>query len=433
MHLERISADCGEAFQRDPLGFLQRLAAEHGSAVAFDLHGAPHVFIRDPELIHAVLVEHAAKFRRTEYTRRSLGKFLGEGLLLSEGELHRRQRSRLQPAFHPQQLARYATPMIARLEQALADWPTETPLDVHRAMTRLTLGVVAEVLFGADADEMMSDMEQLSQAISASQAREWLPPSEREAADQADKALIERLDRRVARLLAERRAAPVGRGDLLDQLALDVEAARMSERQARDEIITLFVAGHESTAMTLTWALLMTALHAEVQARLREEAHRVFGARAPRPEDHPDLRYAQMVLRETTRLYPTAWILFLRLLVEDLCLGRLPMRAGTTVIISPFVVHRDARFYPQPERFDPERFAEGWDKRRPRMSYLAFGGGERVCIGQHFALQEATFVLARLVHRFEVVPEPGYRIELVPSTVLRPRRPVYLRFLPRWE
>lgn len=431
MQLTRLATDCGTAFQADPLGFLQRLAAEHGDLVAFDLHGTPHLLINDPELIHAVLVEHAAKFRRTDHTRQSLGRFLGNSILVSDGDFHRKQRQRLQPAFYHQQLVRYAGQMIAHVQQALATWQTDAPCDVHHAMLRLTLGIVTDVLFGTDANAILSDMEKLSEAISASQGREWLPPAERLRADQADQALLERIDKHIARLIAARRAAEVPRGDLLDLLIRATESDLMTDEQARDEIITLFIAGHESTSMTLTWALLMTALHSDVQIKLREEALRVFGERPVAPEDFPQLRYTQMVLRETTRLYPTAWILFLRLLTEDLTLGGLPLHTGTTVIISPFVVQRDPRFYPQPERFDPERFAEGWERARPRFTYLAFGGGERVCIGQHFALQEATFTLASLVRHFDILPEPDYRIELAPLTVLQPRRAVRLRFLPR--
>lgn len=430
MQLTRLATDCGAAFQSDPLAFLARLAAEHGDVVAFDLHGAPHLFINEPELIHAVLVEHAAKFQRTDHTRQSLGRFLGNGLLVSDGAFHRQQRQRVQPAFYHQQLMRYAAQMIAHVERAIANWQTDPPCDVHRAMLHLTLGIVTDVLFGADASDIIEDMERLSKAISASQGREWLPPAERLSADQAEQALLERIDARIARLIADRRAAESPHGDLLDLLVRATEAAEMTDQQARDEIITLFTAGHESTAMTLTWALLMTALHSDVQAQLRAEALRVFGGRAPQPEDYPQLRYAQMVLRETTRLYPTAWILFLRLLSEDLRLGGLPLRAGMTVVISPFVLQRDPRFYPQPERFDPQRFAEGWERARPRFTYLAFGGGERVCIGQHFALQEATFTLASLVRHFEILPQPDYRLELAPLTVLQPRDPVYLRFAP---
>lgn len=428
--MQPIQVDCGELFQRDPLGFLQRMAAEHGDQVAFDLYGAPHVFVNAPELIHAVLVDRADKFRRTEHTRQSLGKFLGNGLLVSDGDVHRRQRQRLQPAFYHQQLARYAAQMIAHVERAIATWQSDALCDVHHAMMRLTLGIVTDVLFSADATSILSDMEQLSQAITASQGREWLPPDERLIHDQAADAILERINQHIARLIAARRAESTPRSDLLDLLirATEGESPLMTDQQARDEIITLFTAGHESTAMTLTWALLMTAMHGDVQATLRAEADRVFGERTPQPEDYPQLRYAQMVLRETTRLYPTAWILFLRLLSEDLTLNGLNLPAGTTVIISPFVLQRDPRFYPQPERFDPQRFAEGWEKARPRSSYLAFGGGQRVCIGQHFALQEATFTLARLVQRFNISAEPDYVLELAPLTVLQPRHAVRLHF-----
>jgi cytochrome P450 len=431
MQLVQLTTDCGEAFQRDPLGFLQRVAAAHGDQVAFDLHGAPHLFINAPELIHAVLVDHADKFQRTEHTRRSLGKFLGNGLLVSDGDFHRQQRQRLQPAFYHQQLTRYAAQMIAHIERAIANWQSDAPCDVHHAMLQLTLGIVTDVLFSTDAASILADMERLSQAIAASQGREWLPPAERSVADRAAEDILARINQHIARLIAARRTETAPRGDLLDLLIRATEGELMTDQQARDEIITLFTAGHESTAMTLTWALLMTALHSDVQTTLRAEADRVFGERTPQPDDYPQLRYAQMVLRETTRLYPTAWILFLRLLSEDLTMNGLTLRAGTTVIISPFVLQRDSRFYPQPERFDPQRFAEGWEKARPRFTYLAFGGGPRVCIGQHFALQEAAFTLARLAQRFSILPEPGYAIALLPLTVLQPRQAVRLHFAPR--
>lgn len=431
MQLAQLPFDCGGQFQADPLGCLQQIA-QHGDVVAFERYRVPHLFLNHPELIHAVLVEHAEHFQRTEHTRQSLGYFLGNGLLVSDGAFHRAQRQRLQPAFYHQQIARYAAQMIAHVQRALDALPHDTPHDVHKAMMKLTLGIVTDALFGVDAQEILGPIEKLSQAIAEAQRSEWSLYSLIPGCARTRYVPLWNVRYSIRWMIERRRAAQQPRDDLLDLLlrATEGDAPAMTDEQVRDEIITLFVAGHESSSMTLTWALLMLAQHPDVQAQLRAEAQRVFSDRGPRPEDYPQLRYAQMVVRETTRLFPTAWILFLRLASADLDLHGLPVRQGTHVMISPFILHRDPRFYPQPERFLPERFAEGAEAARPRATYLAFGNGPRICIGQHFAMQEATFALASLAQRFHILPDPDYQLALVPDTVLRPHNPVLLRFVP---
>lgn len=413
------------AFWRDPTGRLAEMARRYGDASCFRFGPYLEFLVNDPELIRAVLVNNRsfAKGNALQQAKR----VLGEGLLTSEGELHLRQRRLIQPLFHGRRVAGYAETMVTRTERMLGRWEDGETLDVHREMTRLTLAVVGETLFNADvegeAEEIGAALTESLEAVNrlvypfVGPALERLPLPSRRRFHRS----IERLDATIGRLIAERRAAPGG-GDLLSLLleAQGQNGAGMLDRQVRDEAMTLFLAGHETTANLLTWTWYLLAEHPEAEARLQAEVDAVVGSRTPAFEHVATLEYTGRVIDEALRLYPPAWVIGRRA-VEDVDLGAVAVPAGAIVVLSPFVTHRDARWYPEPERFDPDRWLPQARAARPQYAFFPFGGGRRLCIGESFARVEATLVLATIARRWSLRLAPGHPVELLPRVTLRPK------------
>jgi len=353
-------------------------------------------------------------------------RLLGEGLLTSEGEFHRRQRRLAQPAFHRRRVNSYARVMVEYAEAASARWRDGQELDISDEMMRLTLAVVGKTLFDADvesdADEVGSALTEvmnlfgyLMLPFSELLEKLPLPPRRRFLRARA------RLDAVIYRIIEERRRSGVDRGDLLSTLlhAVDEEGDRtgMTDEQLRDEVMTIFLAGHETT---LTWAWFLLAQNPEAEARLHEELDAVLAAgRPPEPEDVPALRYTEMVVAETMRLYPPAWALG-RLALEDYEVRGYLIPRGALVLVSQYVIHRDPRFFPDPERFDPARWTPEAKSARPQFAYFPFGGGPRRCVGEGFAWTEAVLILAALARRWRPRLLPGRRVETQPRITLRP-------------
>ena len=415
-------------FQRDPLNLLTRLAREYGDVVQFRA-GTQRVFLLNhPEHVRDVLVTHHGRFHKGRALQRAK-RLLGEGLLTSEGEFHRRQRRLAQPAFHRQRVGAYARVMTEFAAETSARWRDGQTLDVSEEMMRLTLSIVGKTLFDAD---VQSDADEVGAALTEvmnlfgylmlpfSELLEKLPLPQRRRFERARA----RLDRIIYRIIEERRRGGRDRGDLLSMLLLAVDEegdrGRMTDEQLRDEAMTLFLAGHETTANALTWAWYLLAQNAEAEAALHAELDRVLeGARAPTVEDLTALRYTEMVVAETMRLYPPAWAIG-RLAVEDHEVGGYLIPRGSLVLVSQYVMHRDPRFFPEPERFDPARFAPEAKEARPQFSYFPFGGGVRRCIGEGFAWTEAVLVLAALARRWQMRLAPGHTAEAQPRITLRP-------------
>ena len=416
------------AFRRDPLAFLSGLARDYpGDVVRFRPGPRDSYLVKDPELIKEVLVTRQhdfSKSRGLEWAK----LFLGEGLLTSEGEFHTRQRRLAQPAFHRQRIGAYADDMVRRTVDARERWSAGQVLDVDGEMMRLTLAVVSSTLFGTDvaasADEVREDLA----AIIGLFPRFSLPffgliqklpiPS-----NARFNRAVARLDALVYGIIAQRQRDPLDRGDLLSMLLLarDEEGGgRMSERQLRDEVITLLLAGHETTSNALTWTWYLLSQNPEADARWREELRRVLGDRAATAEDLPALRYTEMVLAESMRLYPPAWGMGRRAL-RDLTLGGFTIRKGSVLALSPYIVHRDARLWPDPLRFDPERFTAEAKAERPRFAYFPFGAGARSCIGEPFAWMEGVLLLATIGQRWRLRLLPGHPVEPKALMTLRPR------------
>jgi len=416
-------------FRRDPLGFLTQLAREHGDVAAASLGPRTLILVSDPELIRELLVTRDREFVKSPALQRAR-QLLGEGLLTSEGELHLRQRRLIQPIFHREQLAAYGS-VMGEMAADFAErrWRDGAVVDVAAEMGLLTLAVVARTLFGADVQEeapeigraltdAMSLMRRVSNPLAPLLDRLPLPGTRRFKRARA------RLDETIYRLLSERRVRGLGGGDgdllglLLRAQAMEVESAGRGERQLRDEALTLLLAGHETTANALSWTLLLLASDPEAWERVRAEARARLDGRAAGSGDYDALPYTLRVLTESMRLFPPAWVVA-RQALHPLHLGGFAIPARQPILASQWVVHRDARWYEQPERFDPDRWLPERAAARPRFAYFPVGAGGRKCIGEGFAWMEATLVLATLAVRWQFRLVPGQTITPLPLVTLR--------------
>lgn len=416
------------ALRRDMLAFLQRAATEHGDIVYFKMGPQEVYFLNHPDYIKDVLVTHQQDFIKGRALQRSK-RLLGEGLLTSEGSFHRRQRRLAQPAFHRQRIASYADAMTDYAERMADSWRDREQLDIAQEMMRLTLAIVGKTLFGAGVED---EAEEIGEAFTVivhlfnamlfpfSEVLEKLPLPQNRRFEKAKR----RLDETIYRIIDERRATGEDRGDLLSMLlfAQDEEGTgSMTNEQVRDEALTIFLAGHETTANALTWTWYLLSKHPEVEARLHAEIDEVLqGGTRPTFEMVARLQYTEMVLAESMRLYPPAWALG-RLAVRDYEVGGYKIAAGSLVLLSQFVTHHDARFFPDPYRFDPERWRGDARESRPQFSYFPFGGGPRRCIGEGFAWMEGILLIATLARRWRMRHVPEHKVELQPLITLRPK------------
>jgi len=395
-------------------------------------------FVSDPRAIEEILVKKADSFRK-DRTARLLSRVVGNGLLVNEGESWRRQRRLVQPAFHHQQLQSYAALMTGAIERARAGWRGGEVRDVHADMMAVTLDIVAEALFGADVSaaagdighiigELMEDFGKIVGISARFQPPMWVPtPSNRRLRKH-----VGRIDTLIRGVIDARKSRQEQRDDLLSLLirARDEAGGQMTDTQVRDEAVILFLAGHETTALALSYALYLLATHPDSQARLADEIDRVLGGRSPGLADLEKLAFTEAVINESMRLYPPAWG-FARESLAPVDISGFSFPKGAEFVMSPWVVHRDARNFPDPEAFKPERWQNDLLHRLPKFAYFPFGGGPRVCIGNRFAIMEAKLVLAGAVQRFRFEPTPETKISLFPSVTLRPRGGIRLRLAER--
>lgn len=399
--------------------------------VQVEFPGFSPYIIQDPALIDEVLVGQSRHFIK-DRTTRALAEIVGDGLLVSDGEFWRRQRRLAQPAFHREKIAGYAAAMVEHAERLSASWRGGQVLDLHAAMMRLTLDIVAATLFssGVDAaaaeaigeslDVIMARFSDMTYAFLPWLARAPTPANRRFAAAQA------RIDATIRGLIAARRASGQDHGDLLSMLlrARDTDGGQMTDQQVRDEALILFVAGHETTALALSWTWMLLSQRPAAWARLREELARVLGGRAPTFEDVPRLRYTEQVVLESMRLYPPAWSIG-REAIDDVELGGTTIPRGGQLWILQWAMHRDPRHFPRPDAFEPERWDGDLQRRLPRGVYFPFGGGPRLCIGNNFAMTELVLVLATLARRWRPRiaaadrPRPQFSITLRPVGGMR--------------
>jgi cytochrome P450 len=412
----------------DSIGYLTRCAREYGDIVFFRFMAVPACYVNRPDYIESVLVTQNNNFVKSK-DYRAMRRVLGNGLLLSEGDFWRRQRKLIQPAFHQARIAAYAEIMIGHAQRMLASWSDGQKLDIHEAMMRLTLGIVAKTLFDADVSHEAEDVDAaltflmgkfLRQAGLALLLPAWVPlPTSRLL-----KRAVGRLDKVIYRIIEERRASGQMSGDLLSEFlqVQDDEGIGMTDRQLHDEIMTLFLAGHETTANVLSWTWFLLGQNPDAEEKLIEELRRVLDGRVPTPADLPRLIYTDMVLRESMRLYPPVWVIGRRALAP-FRLGEYELPADTNVLISQLIMHKDPRYFREPEQFDPDRWSAG-DQRGvalPRFAYFPFGGGPRVCIGAGFAMMEAVLLLATIAQHFRMQIAPGQNVKTQQSVTLRPK------------
>jgi cytochrome P450 len=420
----------------DSIGYLTRCAREYGDIVFFHFLGVPACYVNRPDYIESILVTQNSNFVKSK-DYRAMHRVLGNGLLLSEGDFWRRQRKLIQPAFHQERIAAYTEIMVGYAKRMLASWSDGETLDIHEAMMHLTLSIVAKTLFDADVSHEAEDVDAalsvlmgkfLRQAGLALLLPRWVPlPTSRLL-----KRAVGRLDKVIYSIIERRRASGQMSGDLLSVFlqVQDDHGVGMTDRQLHDEIMTLFLAGHETTANVLSWTWFLLGQNPEAEENLTEELGRVLSGRIPTPADLPRLMYTDMVLRESMRLYPPVWVIGRRALAP-FHLGEYELPADTNVLISQLIMHKDARYFPEPGRFDPDRWSAS-DPRvaaLPRFAYFPFGGGPRVCIGAGFAMMEAVLLLATIAQKFRIQIAPGQTVKMQPTVTLRPRNgiPVILR------
>ena len=425
---QRYPGEFALAVVRRPLELFEELAHLHGDVAGIRIASQPVVLVSDPERIRDVLVTHGRMFHKGRGLERAK-MLLGEGLLTSEDELHLRQRRLAQPAFHRARIAAYAETMATYAARRSEKWRDGERLDVAREMAAYTLAVVGKTLFDADIE---GEAHEIGEALGA--AIDAFNLSVLPFGELLEKLPIpttlrfrrgrERLDATIYRLIAERRASGEDRGDLLSMLLLaqdsEGDGAGMSDRQLRDEAMTLLLAGHETTANLLTWTWYLLSQHPDVEAALHAEVDAV-PAEQLGADDLARLPFTRAVLTESMRLFPPAWIIGRRAM-EPYRIGDHELPARTIVLTSQWVVHRDPRWWPEADRFLPARWMPGGsalDATRPKFSYFPFGAGTRVCIGEQFALLEGTLALATMARR--------WRLRLVSGTPVVPQPVVTLR------
>lgn len=411
------------AFRSDPLGFLSKAAREYGDLVYFKVARQHMYLVNHPDSVREILVSNQANFVKSRALQRAK-VLLGEGLLTSEGQQHLRQRRLVQPAFHRERLAGYASAMSQCAVRWRERWQAGGTLDIATEMPHLTLSIVAKTLFSADVESEASEIGDAMTTV-LQMFRLLLMPFA-EYLEKLPLPHVRRLDRARARLdatiyglIRQRRKSGEDTGDLLSMLLLaQDEDARMTDEQVRDEALTLFLAGHETTANALTWTWYLLSQHPEVERRLHAEIDAVLGDRAPELTDVPALRYAEMVLSEALRLYPPAWAVG-RMAKGPFELASVEVPAKSICILSPYLIQRDPRWFPEPEKFDPQRWTPEARDARPKFAYFPFGGGARVCIGERFAWMEGVIVMAAIAQKWRLRLEPGQHVEPLPLITLR--------------
>lgn len=417
------------SLRRDALGFFTRIHQERGDLAWFRVPGRRLVLLGHPDHVRDVLLTHAARVEKGPALR-STRVLLGDGLLTSEGAVHLEHRRRIQPAFHRSELLRYV-PVMVRQAQACADGlRTGQTLDLSRSMMQLTLGIVSEALFGADLTAEASRIgDALTEALGAFRSLSLpfgsllltlpLPKARRFKAARAE------LETAVASLVE--RHGGGGHRDLLGTLLEAREAGVFDDRAVRDEVMTLLLAGHETTALALTWAFHLLALNPEVEQALHAELDRVLAGRPPTAEDLEVLPVTRGVVGESLRLFPPAWVIGRRVLEPLPLTDGTVLPPGTIAVLCPWVLHRDARFWPDPERVDPVRWTAEARAARHRHAFIGFGAGTRACIGEGFAWNEAMLVLATLAGRWRLLPVRPGPVVPEPSVTLRPRGGLLVR------
>jgi len=409
----------------DMLGMFMNITHEHGGIVQFKLFNKPYLLVTNPDYVKHILQDHYRNFirGRSVETGRVL---LGDGLPLTDGDFWLRERRLMQPAFHRQRLLSMVAKMTETISAKLDSWKIVNQVDMEMEMSQLTLTIIIQAMFSARVADKIQELGEAFKIASTFMLWRsqqmwapplWIPIPKNAAYNHALKTLNEV----VYPLIANARKEPGN--DLLDMLLEmrdDETGEGMTDKQARDEVVTIFFAGHETTAMAMTWMFYLISQHPDVEAQLRKEVSEVLNDRTTTFADLPKLTYTQKVIQETLRLYPAAY-LFAREAVNDQLLDGYNLPAGTMIFITPYVSHRDPKYWADPERFDPERFNPDRVATRPAHVYFPFGEGPHLCIGNNFAMTEMQLILTMTLQRFKFKLAPDQKIGLMPEATLRPK------------
>ncbi len=424
-------------FNRDTLAFIEQ-ARDYGDVVRMRFFYLTVHFLYNPAHIEYVLSTNAKNFIKSRSLRTPFfRRLVGNGLLTSEGEEWKRQRRLAQPAFHRQRISSYGDVMVEYADRMISGWRNDEVRDIHRDMMRLTLEVVVKTLFNADisgeADKVGRVLARMVKPFASQATLKWIldnrlptPTNRRFNADARE------IDNIVYRLIAERRSSGADQGDLLSMLlaAQDEDGSQMTDHQLRDEVMTLFLAGHETTALTLSWAWYLLAQNPEVEKNFHAELDEVLEGRLPTVADMPRLKYTEKIAKESMRLYPPAYGVG-REAIQEFELGGYRIPARAQLFMFQWVTQRDSRFFSEPNRFYPERWTEELTNSLPKYAYFPFGGGPRACIGNYFAMMEVVLLLATIGQRFRFSLLPDHQVSLMPAMSLRPAGGIPVRVAPR--
>jgi cytochrome P450 len=403
------------AMRRDPIGFFTRLTRQQGDIARFSIGETNYHLVNNPDMIKEVLVTRDKHFTKWFAVDR-LKEVLGQGLFVSEGAYHARQRKLSQPAFHRTRIAAYADTMVKVATRVRDRWEAGKTFDLSGEMNWLAMVIVADTLFGADVESEAVEIQTALSEVLKMLEKTMLPPGEVEEFNQAR----ERLDAAVLRIIQDRRAQGGDTGDLLSMLlaARDEDGAQMTDIELRDEAMTIFLAGHETTANALTWTWYLLSQHPEIEREMHKTVDDVLQGRAPVLADIQPLKYVEMVFSEAMRLYPPVWIVGRRA-INDCEVDGEKIPAGSVVLVSPYITQHDARYFDEPEKFDPQRWTQEAENARPKYSYFPFSSGSRQCLGEAFAWLEAVIAISVIAQKWQLKLAPGHRVEMQPQLTLR--------------
>jgi cytochrome P450 len=420
----------GGRFRRNPLKFLSGLVRDYGDLAMFPLGPYRACLVNHPDLIREVLITQRPLFPKLERHRRTIGSFSGSSVFVSEGDQWLRQRRLLQPAFQPRMLESYAQATVKHAQRLLNDWKNGREFDLVPAMAKLAFVSIGEALFQVDLSDQVELYRRALQIHSETLRDEfralfvlpdWLPTAAKRRKRWAARCLRDL----ICQMIRERRATERPRDDVLTLLLAAVDdpqsESRISEQQAIDEASILFIAGQDDITAALSWCWCLLAQHPACEERFRAELAAVIGGRLPSYADVARLPFTEMIIKETLRMYPTTWTLVPRCATQEVTLGEYRIPRGTWIFISPYATHHDPRFFPDPERFDPDRFSPAREQ-ASQFAYLPFGGGPRICIGNHFSFTLLTMALVTIAQQFRItLRDDAAAIVPDPSLALRPR------------
>ncbi|MFC4359708.1 cytochrome P450 [Halobium salinum] len=436
-------------YSRDPFAFLTAVGDAYGDLAQFELGPIDVYMLTNPDDVERVLVGEHEKFRKPEFQDDAMGELLGEGLLLSEGDTWQRQRDLAQPAFNMQRLSSLAPTMTAKTESMLEGWHDGDTVNVELEMARLTVDIIVSAMFGVDIDEetvrrVQENLEPLGQRFEPEPFRflipDWVPTEENRKFASA----VDELESVIDDLVAKRRGTEHGPAsdvvgaretagdgddppmDLLSIILRAQERGEQTERNLRDEMMTMLLAGHDTTALTLTYAWYLLSQHPEAEEKVHAELDEVLGGEVPTAADTRKLDYLERVLLETMRLYPPVYVMF-RETKTDVRLGGYRVPEGAAIMLPQWVVHRSERWYDDPLEFDPDRWLPERRSERPQFAYFPFGGGPRHCIGRQFSLLEAKLIMGTVGQRYSLEYARDEPFELRGSLTMHPADPMEMR------